>query len=69
MTADSATPSSRASTCSTSAGYTLKPPQMYMSLSRSVMVRFPAGVEAADVTGVQPAVGVDGGRVASGSSR
>ena len=33
---------------------------MYMSFSRSVIVRYPAGVEAADVAGVQPAVGVDG---------
>jgi hypothetical protein len=39
MTADSDTPGMAASARSTSAGYTLKPPQMNMSLSRSVMVR------------------------------
>jgi hypothetical protein len=38
-TAAAVTPGSRAMTCSTSAGYTLKPPLMYMSVNRSVIVR------------------------------
>ena len=47
----------RASTSSTSAGYTLKPDTMIRSLARSTRKRKPVVVDHGDVAGAQPAVG------------